>query len=654
MDVIDPRNAFNTVLPEQFGKYTLLGHLATGGMAEVWLARQLGMEGFEKIVVIKRARPELIDRETTRLFLDEARLVASLQHPNIAQVYEIGTVGGAYFFVMEYVDGGDLCRLIEAAIAKRHRIPLADALYIISHVCTALHYAHEKHDLDGRPLHIIHRDVSPSNVLISRDGAIKVCDFGVAKAHSRRAEPTERGVLKGKFSYMSPEQCQSKPLDRCSDVFSIGILLYELTTLTKLFRAGSDFALLQNIAEAKFVPPALRVADYPLELERIVMKALARNPADRYQSAQALQLDLEEFAREHKLAMSSVRIARLMGTLFEKHNSGWIRAMRLHSDQFATTTPVPTGELPARLARGSASTTHGTESSQEAVTASHAAPGAAGEPVSGSARTERLSTHRSAALWLVGAALAGIVAIAVSVADQMMVGTGDRAAAAALASDVDRIASAFDASARSAHLRADAFATTPMLRAAIETDAATVNDLAVSEMMLSAGKGETLEIFQLRSGKPASLLRLPKSGQPLQLLTGRDTQIRSDGRDVTLVASAPISGYRAAVAGGIVISTSVDLAAVRHALENHAVRASLTGLGSELALVAPHTGEGGSPVELAVPSSGEWRAGTATLHATPKASIGLTWSRPTRNMSGGLAALLLVGFVVSLARRPRD
>src|SRR5215831_11070351 len=166
MGVLESGEAANAVLPEQFGKYSLLGHLVTGGMAELWLARQAGMQGFEKIVVIKRARPELTDRDTVQLFLDEARLVATLEHPNIAQVYEIGFVNGSYFFVMEYVDGADVRRLIEAAIAKRYPIALADALYIITHVCTALHYAHEKHDLEGRPLHIIHRDVSPSNVLI--------------------------------------------------------------------------------------------------------------------------------------------------------------------------------------------------------------------------------------------------------------------------------------------------------------------------------------------------------------------------------------------------------------------------------------------------------------------------------------------------------
>src|ERR1041384_839930 len=275
MGVIEPGETIKTVLPEQFGKYSLIGHLATGGMAEVWLARQVGLQGFEKIVVIKRARPELTDRDTTRRFLDEARLVATLEHPNIAQVYEIGSVAGSYFFVMEYVDGADARRLIETSIANRYPIALADALYIIIHVCTALHYAHEKHDLEGRPLKLIHRDVSPSNVLISHDGAVKVCDFGIAKAHNRKTEDTQSGVLKGKFSYMSPEQCQSKPIDRRSDVFSIGILLYELSTQSKLFRGTSDFALLQQIVENPIPLPSARVPNYPRGPQAVVIEALA-------------------------------------------------------------------------------------------------------------------------------------------------------------------------------------------------------------------------------------------------------------------------------------------------------------------------------------------------------------------------------------------
>jgi serine/threonine protein kinase len=666
MGAVDPHSSFNALLPEQFGKYSLLGHLATGGMAEVWLARQLGMQGFEKIVVIKRARPELTDNETTEFFLDEARLVATLEHPNIAQVYEIGLVNGSYFFVMEYVDGADLRRLIETALTRQRWISLGDALYIISHVCTALHYAHEKRDLEGRALQIIHRDVSPSNVLISHDGAIKVCDFGIAKAHNRKSEDTQSGVLKGKFSYMSPEQCQSQPIDRRSDVFSIGILLYELTTLSKLFRGKSDYALIRKIIDEPVPPPSSRVPGYPRELEAIVMKALAKSPADRYPTAQALQVELEAFAREHKLAMSSIGIAKLMGELFEKRNDAWIRAQRAHSDHFIVQGEAAgSGNLPAFLAIGSAPATP----SADPVPVNDPAGAGVGAQQSGSGVSRTSSTtgqssqsgqsgqmverRRGTALWLVGAVVAALCAVGVSVADQIVVGAGDRAGANELAADVERISSTFDATARSAHMRADGTATTPMLRAAIETDAATLSDLANTEMIFTANKGEALEVFQFRADKAASLLRIPKTVRALPPLKGRDTRLRIEGSVVTMFASAPISGYRAELVGGLVISVPVDLTPIRRALEEHAVRATLTGLGTDLTLAGPGGG-GDAPVKLAIPSGGEWNAGSATLIATPKRAAGLTWAMPVRNMSGGLGVLLLIGFVVSLVRRPRS
>ena len=655
MGATDSRSSFQALLPEQFGRYSLLGHLATGGMAEVWLARQLGMQGFEKIVVIKRARPELADHETTALFLDEARLVATLEHPNIAQVYEIGAVNGSYFFVMEYVDGADVRRLIETSIAKRYPIALADALYIISHVCTALHYAHEKHDLEGRPLNIIHRDVSPSNVLVSHDGAIKVCDFGIAKAHNRKTEDTQSGVLKGKFSYMSPEQCQSKPIDRRSDVFSIGILLYELSTQSKLFRGTSDFALLQQIVENPIPLPSARVPNYPRELQQIVMKALAKNPAERYQTAQALQLDLEEFAREHKLAMSSIRIAKLMSALFEKRNDAWIRAQRAHSDHFievgATPAPGTHTPTPGFLAVGSAPmspTSENTPLPTAAMLGDRVGTGDSGlGPAPATAR-------RSPALWLVGAVLAVGVAVAVTVIDRTMSGAGDRAMATALAADVEKLAAAFDGAARSAHMRADGIATTPMLRQAIETDAATLSDLANTEMVFTADRGEALEVFQFRGERSTSLLRIPKNALSVQPLKGRSTRFQSDGKGVTLAASAPISAYRSGVTGGLVISTPVDLTAVRRSFGDHASYASLTGLGTDVMLAGSADGRGIAPVKIAVASSGDWNAGSAAVIATPKPGAGLIWAGHARYMSGGLAALLLAGFVVQLVRRSRS
>jgi serine/threonine protein kinase len=659
MGVMDSRSSFNALLPEQFGRYSLLGHLATGGMAEVWLARQLGMQGFEKIVVIKRARPELTDSETTELFLDEARLVATLEHPNIAQVYEIGVVNGSYFFVMEYVDGADLRRLIEAAIAKRHPITLADALYIITHVCTALHYAHEKHDLEGRPMRLIHRDVSPSNVLISHDGAIKVCDFGIAKARNRKTGDTQSGVLKGKFSYMSPEQCQTKPIDRRSDVFSIGILLYELSTLTKLFRGTSDFALLQQIVEKPIPPPSLRVPTYPRELEKIVMRALAKSPDDRYPTAQALQLDLEEFAREHKLAMSSVRIARLMGSLFEKRNDAWIRAQRAHSDHFievSSTSEPEAHNLPAFLAVGSAPAAQ-TEGSPERTPL----PSEHRTPLPGEQRTgltpasERPIVRRSRGLWLIAAAAAAAVAVIVTVADHTILGAAERATSSGLTADIEKLAAALDSASRSAHLRADGIATTPMLRAAIETDAATLSDLANTEMVFTADHGEVLEVFQFRGDRATSLLRIPKTALSVQPLKGRSTQFHSDGKGVTMAASAPISGstMRAGIAGGLVISAPIDLSSIRRAFTEHAMRASLIGLGNELTLVGSGAAAGTS-IKLPLPSSGDWNTGGVTVVATPKPATGLLWAGQVRAMSGGLAVLLLAGFVVSLVRRPRS
>ena len=653
MGVIESGGTLNAVLPEQFGKYSLIGHLATGGMAEVWLARQVGLEGFEKTVVIKRARPELADRETTRRFLDEARLVATLEHPSIAQVYEIGFVNGSYFFVMEYVDGADLRRLIKSAIAKRYPISLADSLYITTQVCSALHYAHEKEDIEGRPLGIIHRDVSPSNVLISHDGVVKVCDFGVAKVQHRRSEDTQSGVVKGKFSYMSPEQCQGKVLDRRSDVFSIGVLLYEVTTQSKLFRAKTEYDLVQQVVDARIPPPSSRVPGYPRELEQIVMRALAKEPADRYATAQLLQLDLESFARESKLAMSSVGITMLMRTLIERRADGRFRASRPRiSEAIEAEGAGGSGDRSAFLAAGSAPA--GTAGATGSPGSYDSRVTYGPQRVAGTTAVSAMAEHparRSPAMWLVAAVVAGACAGAVSIADQMMVASEDKAMAAALTADVERIASQFDAAARSAHLRADGIATTPMLRQAIATDAATLRDLAGSEMVFTAGPGEALEVYQFTGGRSTPLLRIPRGGPALQPLTGRDTRIQSDGLGLTLLASAPITGYRAGVSGGIVIATPIDLSAVRRGLDERTTGASLTGLGGELALVDNRSG-GAAPLVMPVPSMGSWTAGTAKLVVRPKRAAGLPWSGPVRYASGGLAALLLLGFAVSMTRRP--
>jgi eukaryotic-like serine/threonine-protein kinase len=312
----------DSLMPAKFDRYSILGRLATGGMAEVYLAHQAGVRGFEKLVVIKRIRPELGARAgAVEAFLDEARLVATLEHPHIVQVHEVGFVGGSPYFVMEHIDGVDLRQLLAAALRTGEEISLANALYVAIDVCAALHYAHERRDLDDAPLGIIHRDVSPSNVLISHDGCVKLCDFGIAKA-TTRSEETDRGVVKGKFSYMSPEQCTNAPLDRRSDVFALGILLYELTTQTQLFPGHSDFEVMRAIVDGKVPLPTARVPGYPPALERIVLRALALDPAERYPTARALQSDLEALACELRLAMSSTHLAALMARLFPPEAAG--------------------------------------------------------------------------------------------------------------------------------------------------------------------------------------------------------------------------------------------------------------------------------------------------------------------------------------------
>jgi hypothetical protein len=257
------------------------------------------------------------------------------------------------------------------------------------------------------------------------------------------------------------------------------------------------------------------------------------------------------------------------------------------------------------------------------------------------------------ALWLVGAAATALVAIGITVADQIVTSNGDRAAAAALTGDVERLSAVFDRAARSAHIRADGIATTPMLRAAIETDAATLRDLANTEMIFTASKGETLEVYQFGPDKPASLLRIPETAAALPPLKGRETLLKVDGDTATLYASAPISGYRSKLAGGLVIASPIDLAPVRRALEEHATRATLTGLGSDLVLAGSGRAPAGeASLKLAVPSTSDWSSSGAMLIATPGRAIGLSWASPLRIMAGGLTAVLLLGFVVSLVRRP--
>ncbi|HWB80610.1 MAG TPA: serine/threonine-protein kinase [Nannocystaceae bacterium] len=334
----------------RLGKYQLLRRLATGGMAELYLARAAGMAGFEKLVVLKRILPQHAESdEFIRMFLTEARLAATLHHPNIVQVYDIGEEAGTYFFTMEWVQGQDLRRLVRAARKAEQPIPLEHILHVMSGVAAGLHHAHEQADHDGSPMGIVHRDVSPSNVLVTYDGAVKIVDFGIAKAAAHQSN-TIAGTLKGKIPYMSPEQCRGEGVDNRSDIFSIGTLLWELTTGSRLFAGENEIAIINRVAKAEVPLPSSVRPDYPKALETIVMRALAGDPQERYQHAVDLQIDLEDFAREARLPVSSARVGKFMRELFAEEiqqTAAQLQAERLDAAQSGQ------GPIPVAIPSGS-------------------------------------------------------------------------------------------------------------------------------------------------------------------------------------------------------------------------------------------------------------------------------------------------------------
>jgi serine/threonine protein kinase len=297
------------------GRYRVVRHLATGGMADVFLARADGLQGFQKLVVIKRLLPTLEGTASfANMFLDEARLAASLQHANIVQVFDVGIADGRHFMAMEYLHGRDLGSLM-GAVRDEKGVPLELACYIIASASAGLHHAHERLGPDGAPLNIVHRDLSPRNVFIGFDGHVKVVDFGIAKAEGRLTK-TRTGALKGTPGYMSPEQAFSRPLDRRSDVFSLSILLWELAANRRLFRRSDDYQSLRALLEETPPPPSQFSARCPPDLDAIVARGLARDVSERFASAEELQLAIERLAQEHGLALAPRGLARLMRDLF--------------------------------------------------------------------------------------------------------------------------------------------------------------------------------------------------------------------------------------------------------------------------------------------------------------------------------------------------
>jgi serine/threonine protein kinase len=299
-----------------YGPYRLLQRIAVGGMAEVFRAKRTGVEGFEKVVAVKRILPHLSDnKEFVDMFIDEAKMVAGLTHPNIVQIFDLGKIDRTYFIAMDYVHGRDLRTILRRGREKGLRIPLDLGLLVVSRVCSALEFAHRKKDEHGVPMQIVHRDVSPQNILISFEGEVKLTDFGIAKA-ATKATITDAGALRGKLLYMSPEQAWGKPMDRRSDVFSLGIVFYEMVTDQKPFAASSEMSILETVRECRVVPPSQVNPRIPEKLERVLLKALSRDVEERYQDAAEMYRDLERVLHERQ-PPTSAELSRFMELLFD-------------------------------------------------------------------------------------------------------------------------------------------------------------------------------------------------------------------------------------------------------------------------------------------------------------------------------------------------
>jgi eukaryotic-like serine/threonine-protein kinase len=340
----------------RFGKYRLLQHLASGGMAHIFLATMEGPGGFAKQCVIKRILPEYARLESfSRMFADEAKIAALLTHPNIVQVFDFGQIDGQYYLAMEWIQGQSLDRVMKHAWTASLPLGPRMAVSVGLAISEALDYAHAKTLPDGTPLRLVHRDVTPGNMLVSREGIIKLADFGIVKTAVNH-ERTVAGVVKGNYAYMAPEQISGRELDHRSDLFSLGVVLYEVSVGRRLFKRDSTEATLFAASQAQVPLPSEVVPGFPPEFERILLRLLARSPEARYPSARELHEDLEEYRSSQSWTSGGRHLAALMATLFPPDKSGHpatavpAPGSRPGSSSVSSRTPSgPSGSRPAAL-----------------------------------------------------------------------------------------------------------------------------------------------------------------------------------------------------------------------------------------------------------------------------------------------------------------
>ncbi len=336
-----------------FGQYLFLSKIATGGMAELFKAKRKGVEGFEKILAIKRILPHMSDNEEfVTMFIDEAKLAAQLTHHNICQIFDLGSVEKAYYIAMEFVHGKDLRAVLKACRVKARTIPVDLAILITSKIASALDYAHRKRGSNGKPLNLVHRDVSPQNILISYEGEVKLVDFGIAKA-ATKVHVTQHGALKGKLLYMSPEQAWGRMVDKRSDLFSLGIVLYEMLTGRPLFFDDNDteVTILEKVREAKVPPVREFNSRVSQDLEKIITKALKKNPDERYQVAFDLQKDLDNLFYTEGYNATSGSLAELVRNLFPEE---WTQEGEVKETEKPAAVATPVAAPPTPVVRAAA------------------------------------------------------------------------------------------------------------------------------------------------------------------------------------------------------------------------------------------------------------------------------------------------------------
>jgi len=335
------KESFDNASLEEFGNYYLIEKIAVGGMAELFKSRQRGVHNFEKIVAIKRILPHLSDNdEFVRMFIDEAKLAAQLTHPNIVQIFDLGKASGFYYIAMEYVDGKDLRSLLRKVREYRQPFPEAVAAYVTMKVAMALDYAHRKRGMNDKELKLVHRDVSPQNVLISSEGAVKLVDFGIAKAATKTTQ-TMAGALKGKLLYMSPEQALGQPLDNRSDIYSLGLVLFELLTGERCFQADSELGVLEKVRLGKVQDVQVVNPLISRDMANILNKTLQKNVDQRYGSARLMERDLKSLLVRHGNEPTDHEVAEYVNTLLKGTKEQLDALLATH---FAIKAPKPVME----------------------------------------------------------------------------------------------------------------------------------------------------------------------------------------------------------------------------------------------------------------------------------------------------------------------